>query len=159
MPGNSFICPNTITVLSSTPAACHLAIQFLCLAAALADAAEQADASILSDHVVDHLGDQHCLADAGAAEEPGFAAALERAQEIDRLDAGLEDLGAHAAPRASGTGRLWIERSSRSPSGGLSSIGSPNTLSIRPNTALPTGTEMGPPVSLTGMPSANADRR
>jgi hypothetical protein len=41
--GGSFIWPNTMTVLSSTPASLHLAVEFFRLAAAFADAAEQAD--------------------------------------------------------------------------------------------------------------------
>src|SRR5690606_18770535 len=43
--------------------------------------------------VVDKLGDEDRLADAGAAEQPGLAAALERREQIDRLDAGHEDFG------------------------------------------------------------------
>jgi hypothetical protein len=48
---------------------------------------------------VDHLGDEHGLVDPGAAEESGLAAALERAQQVDHLDAGLEDLRADRPPR------------------------------------------------------------
>ena len=42
--------------------------------------------------VVDQLLDQHRLADAGATEETGFAALDIRGQQIDDLDARLEDL-------------------------------------------------------------------
>ena len=77
----------------------HVAVELLALATALADAAEDADALVVPDHVVDHLGEQHRLADAGAAEEPRLAAALERHQHVDDLDARLEDLGLGGAPR------------------------------------------------------------
>jgi hypothetical protein len=50
----------------------HVAVEFLALAAALADAAEDADALLVPDHVVDHLGQQHRLAHARAAEQPAL---------------------------------------------------------------------------------------
>jgi hypothetical protein len=57
----------------------HLPVELLRLAAALADAAEQAHALVLPGHVVDELGDEHGLAHPRAAEQSGLAAALERA--------------------------------------------------------------------------------
>jgi hypothetical protein len=48
---------------------------------------------LMADHVVDHLGEQHRLADARAAEQARLAAAFQRHQHIDGLDAGLENLG------------------------------------------------------------------
>ena len=75
----------------------HVAPQFFALAAALTDAAEQADPFVPPDHVVDHLGQQHRLADAGAAEQACLAAALEWREHVDDLDAGLEDLGVRRA--------------------------------------------------------------
>ncbi len=69
----------------------HFAVQLFRLAAAFADAAEDADAFVLADHVMDHLGDEHGLAYAGAAEEAGLAAALQGRQHIDGLDAGGQD--------------------------------------------------------------------
>ena len=92
LPGSSFIWPKTITMLGSTPGRLHLAIQLFAFAAALADTAEQADAVVMPDHVVDHLGQQNGLADPGAPEQSRLAAAFERHQHIDGLDAGLEDL-------------------------------------------------------------------
>jgi hypothetical protein len=46
---------------------------------------------VVADHVVDHLGQQHRLADARSAEQSCLAAALQRHQDIDDLDARLED--------------------------------------------------------------------
>ena len=48
---------------------------------------------VVPDHVVDHLGEQHRLAHAGAAEQARLAAALQRNQHVDDLDAGLENFG------------------------------------------------------------------
>ena len=42
--------------------------------------------------VVDELQDEHGLADAGAAEEADLAALAVGGEEVDHLDAGLEDL-------------------------------------------------------------------
>jgi hypothetical protein len=44
-------------------------------------------------HVVDQLHDDDGLADAGAAEEADLAALHERRDQVDDLDAGLEDRG------------------------------------------------------------------
>lgn len=76
----------------------HVAIQFFALTAALADAAEDADPLVLADHVVDHLGQQHGLADTGTAEQTRLAATFQRHQHIDELDAGREDFGLGRAP-------------------------------------------------------------
>ena len=46
----------------------HAAVELFAFAAALADAAENAHALLVPDHVVDHLGEQHRLANARAAE-------------------------------------------------------------------------------------------
>ncbi len=92
-PGGSFIWPNIITMCGSTPASFMSLIQLLAFATAFADAAEDAHALLMADHVVNHLGQQHRLADTRAAEEPGLAAPFQRDQHVDHLDAGLEDLG------------------------------------------------------------------
>ncbi len=42
----------------------------------------------------DQFGQDHRLAQTGSAEQPGFATAHERRQQIDDLDAGLKQLGA-----------------------------------------------------------------
>ena len=77
----------------------HVAVELLAFATAFADAAEDADALLVPDHVVDHFGEQHRLAHARSAEEPRLAAALERHEHVDDLDARLEDLGLGGAPR------------------------------------------------------------
>ena len=76
----------------------HVAVDFLALATTLADAAEDADAVVMPDHVVDHFGEQHRLAHARPTEEPRLAAALQRHEHIDDLDARLEDLRLGGAP-------------------------------------------------------------
>ena len=70
----------------------HLEEQVVALARALADAREDGDAAVLQRDVVDQLLDQHRLADPGAAEEADLAAAHVRRDQVDHLDAGLEDL-------------------------------------------------------------------
>ena len=47
--------------------------------------------------VIDQLGDQHRLAHASAAKQPGLAAALDGRQQIDGLDAGFQDFTVHHA--------------------------------------------------------------
>jgi hypothetical protein len=47
---------------------------------------------VLGGDVVDELGDQHRLAHAGAAEEADLGAFAEGDQQVDHLDAGLEDV-------------------------------------------------------------------
>ena len=69
----------------------HLADEVVPLARALADAGEHRVAAVLGGDVADQLLDDDRLADAGAAEDAGLAAALERGDEVDDLDAGLED--------------------------------------------------------------------
>ena len=70
----------------------HLEEQVVALARALADAGEDRHAAVLLRDVVDQLLDQHRLPDAGAAEQADLAAAHERRDQVDDLDAGLEDL-------------------------------------------------------------------
>src|SRR5271167_2293966 len=70
----------------------HLAVELLSLATTLADTAEETDTVVMSDHVVNHFGEQDGLSHAGTPEQPGFAAALQGHEHIDSLDAGLEDL-------------------------------------------------------------------
>jgi hypothetical protein len=139
-PGGSFIWPKTITVLSMTPDSRHLAHQVVALAAALAHAGEDRVAAVELGHVVDQLLDDHRLAHAGAAEDAGLAAAGERGDQVDHLDAGLEDLSLRALL---GKGR---RRAVDRVPGFLHrftlalSMGSPTTLNRRPNVAGPTGT-------------------
>src|SRR5579862_3469943 len=71
----------------------HLEEEIRALARALAHAGEDRHAAVLLRDVVDQLGDEHRLADAGAAEQADLAALDERGDEIDDLDARLEDRG------------------------------------------------------------------
>src|SRR5947209_3835887 len=70
----------------------HLVIEVVALARTLADAGEHGIAAVRLRDVVDELHDQHCLADAGAAEEADLAALRIRREQVDDLDAGLENL-------------------------------------------------------------------
>ncbi len=70
----------------------HLDVEVVALAGPLADAAEGREAAVLGRDVVDQLLDQNGLADAGAAEQADLAALGVRGEEVDDLDAGLEDL-------------------------------------------------------------------
>ena len=79
----------------------HLRDQVVALAAALADAGEHGVARVLLGHVPDELLDDDRLADAGTAEDADLAALLEGADEVDDLEAGLEDFD---------VGRLLVER-------------------------------------------------
>ena len=83
----------------------HLEEQVVALARALADAREDGDAAVLQRDVVDQLLDQHRLADAGAAEEADLAAAHVRRDQVDHLDARLEDLHLRATARRRPAGR------------------------------------------------------
>ena len=71
----------------------HLAPKVAALAGALADAGEDGVAAVLGGHVVDQFLDQHGLADACAAEQTDLAALCIGGQQVDDLDAGLQDLG------------------------------------------------------------------
>ena len=92
--------------------------QLVAFARSLADAREHADARVVFDGAPNQLHDQHSLADAGAAEHPGFAAARERCEKVGYLDAGTEDLalvilmidrGRAAMNRPAGCGLDWPE--------------------------------------------------
>ena len=100
-PGGSFIWPNTNAVLARTPDSVISCDEVVALAAALADAGEHGVARVLLGDVPDQLLDDDRLADAGAAEDADLAALLERADQVDDLEAGLEDLD---------LGRLLVER-------------------------------------------------
>src|SRR5262249_48732751 len=66
--------------------------EVVALARPLADAAEDGDAAVLQGDVVDELLDQDGLADTGAAKEAYLAAADVRSDQVDYLEARLEDL-------------------------------------------------------------------
>ena len=54
--------------------------------------AKHGHAAVRLGDVVDELQDEHGLADAGAAEEADLAALAVGGEQVDDLDAGLEDL-------------------------------------------------------------------
>ncbi len=85
--------------------ALHVVPELVPLANPLADAGKDRDALVQLDDRIHEFHDQHGLADAGAAEQPGLAAAHEGAQEIDDLDSGREDI--------TGGGRLRQRRRRR----------------------------------------------
>ena len=130
----------------------HLAQEVVPLARALAHAGEDGVAAVLLGDVADQLLDDDRLAHAGAAEDADLAAALERGDQVDDLDAGLEDLrlGLHLVE-----GRRvpmdW-QHLLRLDGAGLPSIGWPSTSNTRPSVASPTGTVIGPPVSVASRP-------
>jgi peptide chain release factor 1 len=71
----------------------HLQEQVVALAGALADAGEHRHAAELLRDPADHLLDQHGLADASATEQADLAAGHVRGEQVDDLDAGLQQLG------------------------------------------------------------------
>src|SRR6185295_3177907 len=70
----------------------HFAIEIVAFARALAHAGEHREAAVLRRDVANQLLDEHGLAHAGAAEQPDLAAALIRREQVDDLDARLEQL-------------------------------------------------------------------
>ena len=129
----------------------HLEPEVVALAGALADAGEHRHAAVLLGDVVDQLLDQHRLAEAGAAEQADLAAAHERRDQVDDLDARSR----RSPPSARGRGRRAGRGGSASarPVGRSPlSTGSPSTFHSRPSVSLPTGTVIGPPVSTTSTP-------
>ena len=72
----------------------HLAPEVIALTGALADAGEDGVTAVLRRDVVDELHDEDRLADACTAEEARLAALGVRSDEVDDLDARLEDLRA-----------------------------------------------------------------
>ena len=69
----------------------HFVVEIVAFAGPLAHAGEHGEAAVAFGDVVDQLHDDDGLADAGAAERADFAALGEGADQIDDLDAGLED--------------------------------------------------------------------
>ena len=68
--------------------------EVVALAGALAHAGEHRSAAEVAGDAVDHLLDQHGLADAGAAEQRDLAATHVRREQVDDLETGLQHLGA-----------------------------------------------------------------
>ena len=86
----------------------HLAVEVVALARALAHAGEHREAAVLGGDVADQLLDEHGLADAGAAEQADLAALLVRREQVDDLDAGLEDLPSSSTARRTAGAERWI---------------------------------------------------
>ena len=78
--------------LVDDPALLHLQPEVVALAGALAHAGEHRQAAVLLGDVVDQLLDEHRLPHAGAAEQADLAALHVGGEEVDDLDAGLEQL-------------------------------------------------------------------
>ncbi len=113
----------------------HLVIEVVALAGALADAGEHRQARVRLGDVVDQFHHVHGLADAGAAEQADLAALGERADQVDDLDAGFEQV-LRRAQLVVGR-RLAVDRRSQCPGrpGRASSIGLPSTSMMRPSVA------------------------
>ena len=100
----------------------HVVIEFPAFATAFTNTAKDADAFMLPNHVVDHLGEQHGLAHARSAKQACLTAAFQGHQHIDDLDACLEDFGLgrssrqrrrrpmHRAPLDIRQGRSTVDR-------------------------------------------------
>src|SRR3712207_1979452 len=71
----------------------HLVDEVVALTGALADTGEHRHTAVVLRDALDHLLDEDGLADARAAEQADLAALHVRGEEVDDLDAGLEQLG------------------------------------------------------------------
>ena len=87
----------------------HFQPEVVAFAGALADAGEHGVAAVLAGDAGDQFGEDDGLAQAGAAEQAGLAAADQRRQQVDDLDAGLEEFGL-GRQLAKGGGSRWMGR-------------------------------------------------
>src|SRR5690606_15260184 len=71
----------------------HLVDEVVALTGALTDAREHRHTTVVLCDALDHLLDEDGLADARTAEEADLATLHIRREEVDDLDAGLEQLG------------------------------------------------------------------
>ncbi len=71
----------------------HLETEVGALTGALANTSEHRHATVLGGDAVDHLGDEHGLADARTTKQADLAARHIRGEQVDDLDAGLEHAG------------------------------------------------------------------
>ena len=140
-PGGSSIWPKTRAAFSSTPDSLHLDEEVGALTGALAHAGEHRHAAVLLGDPADHLGDEHGLAHAGAAEQADLAALQVGREQVDDLDAGLEHAPSWAracrSPAPGGGSPSGPRSSTRRAS--ATSSGSPITLNTWPSTPSPTG--------------------
>ena len=122
----------------------HLQEQVVALSGALTDTGEDRDTAEVLGDAVDHLLDEHGLADTGTAEQADLSAEHVRREQVDDLDAGLEHLGlglelVEGRRRAVDPPALLdVELSS-------TSSGSPSALNTWPLVTSPTGTVIGLP--------------
>ena len=86
----------------------HLDQQVGAFARALADAREDRDAAVFPGEVVDQLLDEHRLADPGSAEQADLAALDVGRDQVDDLEAGLEDLDLRG--EVAEGGRIAVDR-------------------------------------------------
>ena len=149
-PGGSFIWPNTMHVWSMTlrPVSpifgfLHFQPQVGAFAGPLADAGEHRVTAVRPGDAGDQLGEDDRLAEAGPAEQAGLAAADERREQVDDLDAGFEQLGLGRQVGEAAAASRWIGQRSSASTGPRPSTGSPSRLNTRPSVALPTGTVTG----------------
>jgi hypothetical protein len=82
-----------MATLSRTLGLFHLVVEVVAFAGTLADAGEHRVAAVGLGDVVDQFHHVHGLADAGAAEQADLAALGERADQVDNLDAGGQQIG------------------------------------------------------------------
>ena len=74
----------------------HFEPEVVALAGALADAGKHRVAAVLAGDAGDQFLEDDGLAQAGPAEQAGLAAADQRGEQVDDLDAGVEDFGLRA---------------------------------------------------------------
>ena len=89
-----------------TPGLLHLVPHVVAFAGALADAGEDGEAAVLRGDVADQLLDDDGLAGAGAAVGADLAALGERRDEVEHLDARLQDLRRRLALLERGRGAV-----------------------------------------------------
>ena len=92
-PGGSFICPKHSAVESSTPDSFISSPEVVALTRPLAHAAEDGTPAVLHGDVVDELHDDDGLSNAGTPEQARLTSLYVRSQQVDDLDARLEDFG------------------------------------------------------------------
>ena len=121
----------------------HFVVKIVAFARAFTDAGEHRNTAVQFGDVVDEFHDDDGLADAGAAERADFAALEKRADQINDLDAGRQNLRAGGLIHERRARRDESGRYLSAFTGPCSSTGSPVTLNTRPMTASPTGMEIG----------------
>ena len=100
----------------------HLDHQVGALTGALTDSGEHRHATVVLRHATDHLGDQHGLADAGTTEQADLSTGDVRGEQVDDLDAGLEQPLRWARGRRSRGQRRWISHRSMSANVGVVTV-------------------------------------